>query len=291
MDKGSKTLWVLLFVAMMAGCSSEKASLGERVRAKKRVRMEKRGDLVVEEDYDGVNTGQDFTKPFMRTENIYRYQSLNSNLEASWFIHRLYVPYQFESGWMFSGRYEIPLLYMDVPSRDNSNGDYEFGIGDISTQFLFIRPTESRWSVVAGAQLYWPTASQDQMGWGKFVAGPTVGAVYRPESWESGGFVGATVTDLFDYAGKGNRADVHEMLVQPILNYNFEIDDSFWFITFIPEMQINWEQNNDLFMPLKTTIGRLVSEDMVVTVGFSVPVVNEYDLYDWQVELGVGFFF
>ncbi|MHC4757845.1 MAG: hypothetical protein ACYTE8_04245 [Planctomycetota bacterium] len=291
MCRADKTLLILFLAVVAAGCSSGEGSLRERLRERRRARMERRGDLITGESYEGVNTGQDFTKPFARTENIYRYQQFTGSLEASWFIHRLYVPYLSESGWIFSGRYEIPLLYTDIPSRDNPNGDYEFGLGDINTQFLFIRPTESRWSFASGVQLIWPTASQDQMGFGKYIAGPTVGGSYSPESWELGGFVGALVTDLFDYEGKDNREDFHQLVVQPILNYNFEVGESFWFFTFTPEVRVNWEQNNNVFLPLKTTIGRVFFEDMVVTGGFGVPVVNDYDLYDWQIEMGVSFFF
>ncbi|MHC4255009.1 MAG: hypothetical protein ACYSUL_05235, partial [Planctomycetota bacterium] len=153
------------------------------------------------------------------------------------------------------------------------------------------RPTVSRWTYASGVQLIWPSASQDQMGFGKYIAGPTVGATYRPESWELGGFVGALVSDLFDYEGKDNREDFHQLVVQPLFNYNFEVGESFWFFTFIPEVRVNWEQNNNVFLPLKTTIGRLVTDDMIVTGGFGIPVVNDYDLYDWQIEMGVSFFF
>jgi hypothetical protein len=291
MCETGKKLLILLVAVVAAGCSSGEGTLRDRMMASRRARLEKRGDMVVEEDYEGVNTGQDFTKPFARTEAIYRYQQLTGDLEASLFIHRMYVPYRFESGWIFSGRYEIPLLYTDIPSRANPNGDYEFGFGDIGTQFLFIRPTKTRWSYASGVQLLWPTASQDQMGRGKYVAGPTVGVTYHPESWQSGGFVGVLASDFFDYAGEDNRADVHELLVAPILNYNFEVGESFWFFTFSPEIRVNWEQNNNVFLPLKTSVGRLFFEDAVVTAGFSVPVVNDYDLYDWQIELGVSFFF
>jgi len=286
-----KTLWILFFAAMAAGSAFGQETLRERIAARKRARLERRGDLVTEEDYEGINTGQNFTQPLARTEWIYRYQQLTGDLEASRFLHRLYVPYRFESGWIFSGRYEISTLYTDLPSRDNPNGDYEFGLGDIGTRFLFVRPSETRWALAAGVELLWPTASQDQMGFGKYVAGLTVGITYQPESWELGGYIGVLVTDLFDYAGKDNRPDIHETLIQPTVNYNFEMADSFWFVTFVPEMRFNWEQDNDMFLPLKTTIGRLFSEDMVVTAGFNVPVVNEYDLYDWQIEMGISFFF
>ena len=291
MSETGKKLLVLLLAAMVAGCSSEQGTLRGKLMERRRQRLERRGDLVVEGDYEGVNTGQDFTKPFARTEAIYRYQQLTGDLEASWFINRLTVPYRFESGWLFSGRYEIPLIYTDIPSRDNPNGDYEFGLSDIRTQLLFIRPTATRWSFASGVQLSWPSASQDQMGLGKYVAGPTVGMTYHPESWQYGGFVGVLVSDLFDYAGKDNRKDVHELLVGPILNYNFEVAESFWFVSFVPEIRINWEEDNDVFLPLKMSVGRLFTEDKVVTAGFSVPVVNDYDVYDWLIEFGVSFFF
>jgi hypothetical protein len=286
-----RRLLVLLFAAVVTGNAAGRETLGERLRERRRQRLERRGDLVTEEDYEGVNTGLDFTKPFARTEFLYRYAQFTGDFDGSSFIHRLYAPYRFKSGWIFSGRYEIPVIHSDVPSRDNPNGDYEFGLGDISTQFLFIRPTATRWSFASGVQLFWPTASQDQMGLGKYLAGPTAGIVYHPESWESGGFVGMLVSDLFDYEGKDNREDVHQLVVQPMLNYNFEVGESFWFFTFIPEVRINWQEDNNMFMPLKASIGRLFSEDAIVTVGFNVPVVDDFDLYDWQIELGVSFFF
>ncbi|MHC4700715.1 MAG: hypothetical protein ACYTFQ_09080 [Planctomycetota bacterium] len=287
----SRKLLVLLFAVAVAGCNVGEPSLKERLRERRRKRLERRGELVVEEDYEGVNTGRDFTRPFARTEFLYRYTRLTGDLEGSTFIHRLIAPYRFKSGWIFSGRYEIPLIYSDVPSRDNPNGDYEFGLGDIGTQLLFIRPTTTRWAIAGGVQLLWPTASQDQMGRGKYIAGPTLGGTYHPESWKSGGFVGALFTNFFDYEGKADRKDIHQLLVQPILNYNFEIGESFWFVTFVPEVNINWEENNDMFLPLKASIGRLFSENAVGTAGLSVPVVNDFDLYDWQVELSASFFF
>ncbi|MHC4371966.1 MAG: hypothetical protein ACYSW8_30510, partial [Planctomycetota bacterium] len=61
--------------------------------------------------------------------------------------------------------------------------------------------------------------------------------------------------------------------------------------TFVPEININWEENNDVFLPLKASLGRLLSENAVATAGFSVPVVNDFDLYDWQIELTVSLFF
>jgi hypothetical protein len=286
-----KKLFVLLFAAAVACNAVGEPTLRDSLRERRRKRLERRGDLVVEEDYEGVNTGLDFTRPFARTELLYRYTRLTADFEGSTFIHRLDVPYRLKSGWIFSGRYEIPLIYSDVPSRDNPNGDYEFGFGDISTRFLFIRPTTTRWAVAGGVQLLWPTASQDQMGRGKYIAGPTLGMTYHPESWDSGGFVGVLATNFFDYEGKDTRPDINQLLVLPILNYNFEIEDSFWYFTFSPEINVNWQEDNDMFLPLRAAIGRVFSDNFVGLAGLGVPVVNELDLYDWQIELSVSLFF
>lgn len=250
--------------------------------------MERRGDLITGEDYEGINTGQDFTRPLASTELKYSYQQLTGDFEGSSLGFKLVTPYRFENGWIFSPQYEIPLVYSDLPSRDNPNGDYELGASDLRTQFIFIRPSTGRWSFASGALFIWPTASQDQMGLGKYIVGPTIGAAYHPESWDLGGYIGVLISDLVDYAGKDNRKDVHELLIRPVVNYNFE---DFWFFSFAPEIRVNWEEDNDVFFPLKTSLGKLVGEDKVISCGFSVPVVNDYDLYDWQIELKFGYFF
>jgi hypothetical protein len=286
-----KKMACLLFVVILTAPAFAQESLREKLRQRRRERMERRGDLVTEEDYEGINTGEDFTKPFARTESRYIYRQVTSDTEASFLIFRQDTPYRFESGWIVAPRFEIPLIYTDIPSRDNPSGDHEFGVGDISTQVLFTRPTGSRWSFASGAQLLWPTASQDQMGRGKYLAGPIAGVAYHPESWELGGFVGLVVGDSFEYAGKDNREDVHELSVSPLVNYNFEAWDDFWFVTLAPEVRINWKQDNDVFLPFNISIGKLLTDNSTFSVGFSTPIVNNYDLYDWQIEVRARYFF
>ncbi|MHC4363657.1 MAG: hypothetical protein ACYSTZ_12580 [Planctomycetota bacterium] len=129
------------------------------------------------------------------------------------------------------------------------------------------------------------------MGRGKYLAGPIAGVAYHPESWELGGFVGLVVGDSFEYAGKDNREDVHELSVSPLVNYNFEAWDDFWFVTLAPEVRINWKQDNDVFLPFNISIGKLLTDNSTFSVGFSTPIVNNYDLYDWQIEVRARYFF
>jgi hypothetical protein len=288
MYKFRRNCFFLVLATLLTANAFGQETLREILRERRRERLERRGDLVTREQYEEINTGEDFTKPFARTEFRYRYSQVTGDAEASFFTFRYDTPYRLESGWLFSPRFEMPFVYTNVPSRDNPNGDYEFGAGDLSTQFLMIRPPRGNWSFASGARLTWPTASQDQMGFGKYLLAPTIGASYHPAGWERGGYVGLLIRDIFDYAGKDNRNDIHELSLQPIINYNLE---DFWFVTLAPDIRINWEDNNNVFLPFDISVGKLVGEDKVVAVGFSSAIVNDYDLYDWHIMLRTSWFF
>jgi len=235
-----------------------------------------------------VNTGQDFTKPLNRFDIRYKYQQTTGDFDTSLTTFRLDAPFRLKDGWQLSTRFDLPLVRSDVPSWDNPNGDYETGAGDILSQFLFIAPPQGRWAYGFGAQMIFPAASQDQMGTGKYQLLPTVGGIYYPESMPKGSFVGMLVRDGFDIAGQDDRAGIHELYVQPLLNINLPEKS---FVTFAPEARINWKKDNDLFLPFDVTLGKMLNKSTVASVEFKQAVINDYDLYDWEIEFRIGFFF
>ena len=235
-----------------------------------------------------INTGQDITKPLSRFDIRYKYQQTTGRLDTSLMTFRLDVPFKFKSGWQLSTRFDLPLVYSDVPSRDNPRGDYEFGTGDFLTQFLFIAPPKGRWVYAFGTQVLWPTGSQDQMGTGKYQLVPTMAAVYYPERWSKGSFAAVVIRDGFDIAGKDDRKHIHELYVQPMVNFNLP---ERWFLTLAPEMKMNWEDDNKWFVPFDVTLGKMLNKSTVASLGFKQAMVNDYDLYDWEIEFRIGFFF
>jgi hypothetical protein len=50
--------------------------------------------------------------------------------------------------------------------------------------------------------------------------------------------VGVLVTDVASVSGHSDRANVHQMLVQPFVNYNFP---GGWYLTSSPIITANWE--------------------------------------------------
>lgn len=235
-----------------------------------------------------VNTGQDPTKPLSRFDIRYKYQQTTGDYDTSFTTLRLDKPIKLDDGWQLYSRFDLPLVRSDVPSQDNPNGDYEAGAGDALAQFLFVTPPRGRFAYAFGAQMLFPTGSQDQMGTGKYQLAPSVAGVYYPQGWSKGSFCGLLLRDYFDYAGNDERADIHEMSIQPLFNYNLP---ERWFIGSNPDIRINWEQDNDLFIPFNMILGKLLNKTTVASVEFNTPIVNDYDRYDWEIEFRIGFFF
>ncbi len=92
-----------------------------------------------------INTGQDFTRPLTRFDVRYQYQKLSGDLEQNLLLLRVDKPIPLDGGkaGIFQLRADMPFLYGDVPGTDNPNGDYEFGTGDLFTQFIYIPPPDA----------------------------------------------------------------------------------------------------------------------------------------------------
>jgi len=58
-----------------------------------------------------------------------------------------------------------------------------------------------------------------------------------------------------------------------------------------PDIRINFEQDNDVFVPFNFKVGKKLRKDLVTFVEVDVPVINDYDRYDWQIGFGMKFFF
>ena len=246
--------------------------------------------LWAQEKQEEANTGQDPTKPLTRFDLRLKYQdTLIKHREQFIATPRLDKPIPLGGGWLLSTRFDLPLVYNDIPSRDNRDGDGEFGLGDLLTQFLFIKPLSPKLRVAGGAWFIWPTATQDQTGTGKWLAGPTVAAAYDISELSKGSFVAGLLRQNFSYAGPDRRDDINETIIQPVLNVNLP---KFWFVTVAPEIKYNWKNKNQgWFVPLDLMVGKLLNRTTVVSVEGKYAIADKYPLYDWEIEARIGLFF
>lgn len=236
-----------------------------------------------------ANNGQDPTRPLTRVDLRYKYQDLAGDRDQHLLTLRADKPIVLAPTWQLALRADLPFIYNDVPSPDNPGGDGDAGLSDFLVQGLLVKAIDQRSAVALGAQLLFPTATQDQFGTGKYQIVPT--AAYRlalPEI-TPGSFGALLVRYAVDYAGDDTRASIGELSLAPILNVNLP---GRWFVTLFPGDAIKYNTKTEKWwVPFDVMVGRLVAPGVVGSVQVTVPIVKDYHLFDFALEARVGFFF
>ncbi len=238
-----------------------------------------------------VNTGQDFTKPLTRLDIRQKYQDLPDAKDGYTTTFRVDKPFVLnEAGWVLSLRTDLPLTVNDVVSRDNPRSAYKFGMSDLLNQFIVIAPQgKKKWTYGVGAQFIYPTASEDQMGTGRVQIAPLVGAKLSLSMITPGTFGYFLVRNHIDSGGYSGRAHQNYLVVQPGINFALPKTS---FITIAPEMKMNYENNNNWFIPFDITIGKMLNKTTVVSLEYKTSIVDKnYPNYETEVEARIGFFF
>ena len=159
--------------------------------------------------------------------------------------------------WNLVNRALIPVADVDGaitgpgnPSPEPGNG--ATGLGDINYSLYFspVKYDKVIWGV--GPSINLPTASDDQLGSGKWSTGITGVALTVPR-WGSTGILGR---QLWSFAGDSDRKRVNQTLIEPFLNYNL---DNGWFLLTDIVITANWETNssNRWTVPLGAGVGRV----------------------------------
>lgn len=159
--------------------------------------------------------------------------------------------------WNYVSRLILPVSSVDgaisTPDNPNPGGvGSASGLGDTNYS-LYVSPVKYGkviWGV--GPSLMMPTASDDQLGSGKWSAGITA-VVLTPTKWGSMGILGR---HLWSFSGDSDRADVNQTLIEPFLNYNL---DKGWFLLTDLVVTANWEaaSNQTWTVPLGGGVGRI----------------------------------
>lgn len=185
---------------------------------------------------------------------------------------------------------DTPGQVTGLPGIPNPvRGDGATGLGDINYSLFFSPVKYDKWIWGAGPSITFPTATDRQLGSGKWSAGPTAVALTQPK-W---GSMGLLVRQLWSFAGDANRRSVSQLLVEPFVNYNL---DKGWFLITDMVVTANWlaDSDNRWTIPVGGGIGR------VFKVG-NQPINSRLEAYynvvrpdgapDWQVSFTWQFLF
>lgn len=204
------------------------------------------------------------------------------------------IPARFGS-WDVVNRISIPII--DVPGLRAGSpeipvgtpGDGAFGLGDINYT-AYMSPSKDEtvdWGI--GPTITFPTATDDQLGAGKWSAGPAVAGFFIRKPWVSA----LQVRQLWSFAGDSNRADVDQLVVQPTILYGLGND---WALVTDMIITANWEADaeNRWTVPLGGGVSRFLyigNQAMIVRLDAYYYVERPAFAPDWAVNLLVRLLF
>lgn len=249
----------------------------------------------------GVNNGQDPTRPLTRLDIRYQYQNLapSENDNANIVTLRADKPFVLGDGWSVATRFDMPLFFTDALSADNADGNTEFGMSDLLAQALVIKTASDKTAYAVGGQVILDTATEQEMGGGKYRLVPTLGMRYALPEISKGTWFAAVVRYDYDFADGSDEDDLRghksELQLSPLLN--IALPDS-WFIDLFPNTDIRYNfghkkpgDDGRWFVPFDFMVGKMVTKSTVVSVEASMPMIDDYHVNDFKVEGRVGFFF
>lgn len=213
------------------------------------------------------------------------------------------IPVSLNSEWNLINRIIMPVinqpsLFPSFNGREPSTS--ATGFGDFNpTAFLSpAKPGEVIWGI--GPTMTLPTATDRNLGAGKWSMGPAAVALAMPGHW----VFGALINNQWSFAGWGDKA-VNAMLLQPFINYNFP---GGWYLTSSPIITANWKADKagDVWTaPLGGGFGKLFRLGQILPLEghplAKLPINTQLAAYDnvarpefgskWQLRFQIQFLF
>ena len=155
----------------------------------------------------------------------------------------------FDVGLPLGMRFEWPIPKVD----QEESGPIAAGIGDLTWLSVLFLGESDRWGKIgAGPVFVFPTASDEQLGQGKYQAGP---ALYYVNKAVRGWQFAFLLQQFFSFAGDASRSDISQLKLQPFITAY--LPDS-WYIESKPTVTLDFKKHTSS-VPLDLVIGRVVA--------------------------------
>lgn len=199
-------------------------------------------------------------------------------------------PAHLTDDWNLIIRPILPIVYQPALFKGDSS---DFGLGDLNPQ-LFLSPSKTydtpvgtaSWGVGPAFQI--PTATSGSLGTGKWSAGPSGVVFLVAKPWT----YGALVQNYFSFAGRDDKPDVNEFVLQPFVNYNLEAG---WFLSTNPIIVADWEADDRKWtLPLGGGFGKLFKigdQPVNAAIRSYYNLLSPVDGPDWQIQAQLTFLF
>jgi hypothetical protein len=243
------------------------------------------------------NTGQDFLRPLDMFQLRYEYETapgsgsekgtistVTSDIVALRADHRINLVPQ----WAVGLRTDLPFLAKNPISSDNPTGNYLYGVGDADFQAALVHEFNARWTAGFGTRLIAPTGG-DTLGSGKWQIMPGAAVRYALLEVSPGSYFEPFVRYEVSFAGDPSKKNISNLQFAPTLNLRLP---DHWFVTFYPseDIRVNYGdpvtgQTGRLFLPFDFMVSRKLTQNLVLSLEVSVPIIKDYPVYDFKTEV------
>jgi len=158
------------------------------------------------------------------------------------------IPFSITEEYNLITRTIMPVVYAESPVP---NGDSHTGLSDIIQSFFF-SPKDSvgGWILGGGPVFLYPSATEVELGSGKWGTGPTIVALRQEDGWTYG-FLGNQINSIF---GQESREQVSKSFLQPFVSYTTKTYTTFGVNT---ESTYDWK-NDQWTVPVNVFVSQLV---------------------------------
>ena len=176
-------------------------------------------------------------------------------------------------------------------AEDPVDSTHEFGLGDTEVQVILARPINERWASGFGVRLIAPSA-EGTIGNGKWQILPGFGVRYSFLELGSNTYFVPKLRYAVSVGGDPSERNISELQIAPTMSIG--LPDR-WFVLLYPsfDIRINFGdpisgQVGRLFLPIDAAVGRRLSDNIVMMLEVSVPVIKDYPVYELKAELRIS---
>jgi hypothetical protein len=201
------------------------------------------------------------------------------------------IPFSISEDWNLITRTIVPVIYQEAldknPLAPSSARESHAGLGD-TTQSFFLSPKApvGGWILGAGPVGYYPTATETELGGGKWGAGPTAVALRQ----EHGFTYGILANHIWSFAGQDDRQNINATFLQPFLGYTTKTYTTF---TVNTESTYDW-QAQQWTVPVNFMVQQLVKirgHPIAFQVGYRYYAEKPDGGPDWGLRFTITFLF
>lgn len=157
------------------------------------------------------------------------------------------LPIPFGNNLVFTARPVFPLVTQPNFSTDITGEKKVTGFGDIQMVAIIGPGNAKGWVWGGGVTFVFPTASNENLGKGKYQIGPTVMLFHLGKKWNKGVFI----QHWWSYAGDEDRNEVVVTDIQYVIRKNF----NGFSIGMGPSIRIDWTKNIDEGLTIPIGLG------------------------------------